>query len=190
MRLHERGVGLGEVGGALAGADGLHEGVQSEVSGVAQDTVAGSGDKAQGGLGDGGVRESALVKLIEDEGGDGVGIELAHENRVAEAASQVLVDGEGECGEQFGLGEEDEVVVGRELGPEEPESAQVLRMHEVGVVDDQRESLPVFVPAEGFFDEPFLLAGPPGGHPVRLTPSGLAPSTRYRATSHLWSTPE
>ena len=76
------------------------------------------------------------------------------DDRVGDAAFDVLVDAEVESGEQAGPADEDEVVVFGEVLEEQPQLAQVGQVHEVGVVEDGGQGLAGVVEAEGLLDEP------------------------------------
>ena len=64
------------------------------------------------------------------------GFEPFGDDRVGDAALDVVVDAEVEVGEQAGPADEDEVVVLGEVLEEQPQLAQVGQVHEVGVVED------------------------------------------------------
>jgi hypothetical protein len=59
------------------------------------------------------------------------------------------------------LGEEDEVVVFREVLEEEPEFAEALDFHEVGVINDGGEHFALLIDLPGGFDEEPFAGGIP-----------------------------
>ena len=106
------------------------------------------------------VPESDAVEFAQDEVAHGVGVEPFGDDRVGDAAFDVVVDAEVEGGEQAGPADEDEVVVLGEVLEEQPQLAQVGQVHEVGVVEDGGQALAGVVEAEGLLDEPaFALEG-------------------------------
>ena len=73
---------------------------------------------------------------------------------VGDAAAEVFVDGQGECGEQFGLGEEDDGVVAGVVSSSRRRSfAQVGRGHEVGVVDGEGNGFALAVEGVGLLND-------------------------------------
>ena len=131
------GVDVGGGRGGGLGAHGLDEGGGGEVDGVAEDAAAVCGNEVEGGGVDAAVGQTAALEFSQDEGFDVFGCEGSQEGGVGDAAAEVFVDGQGECGEQFGLGEEDDGVVAGGVFEQEAEFAQVGRGHEVGVVDGE-----------------------------------------------------
>ena len=85
--------------------------------------------------------ESDAVEFAEDEVAHVVGVEPFGDDRVGDAALDVLVDAEVEGGEQAGPADEDEVVVFGEVLEEQPQLAEVGQVHEVGVVEDGGQGL-------------------------------------------------
>ena len=144
----------------LARADGLDQAADAEIAGLAQDAVGGADDQVDGGSGEGVVSQSDAVEFAQDEVAHGVGVEAFGDDRVGDAAFDVLVDAEVEGGEQAGPADEDEVVVFGEVLEEQPQLAQVGQVHEVGVVEDGGQALAGVVEAEGLLDEAaFALEG-------------------------------
>ena len=116
--------------------------------------------RSMAGRREGVVPEPDAVEFAQDEVAHGVGVEPLGDDRVGDAALDVLVDAEVEGGEQAGPADEDEVVVLGEVLEEQPQLAQVGQVHEVGVVEDGGQGLAGVVEAEGLLDEPaFALEG-------------------------------
>ena len=116
--------------------------------------------RSTAGLREGVVAEADAVEFAQDEVAHGVGAEAFGDDRVGDAAFDVLVDAEVEGGEQAGPADEDEVVVFGEVLEEQPQLAQVGQVHEVGVVEDGGQGLAGVVEAEGLLDEAaFALEG-------------------------------
>jgi hypothetical protein len=160
MGLHEDAVDVVDVDGSVSGADGFDEATDAEVAGLAQNAVGGTNDQVNGRLGEGVVSEPGPVEFANEEAAHVVGIEPFGDDGVGDAAFDVLVDAEVEIGEQAGMANEDEVVVLGEVLEEQTQLAEVVEVHEVGVVEDGGDRLAGVVEAEGLFDEPaFALEG-------------------------------
>ena len=92
-----------DVDGSLGTADGFDQAADAEVAGLAQDAVGRSHDEVDGGWGEGVVAESNAVEFAEEEVPHGVGAESFGDDRVGDAALDVLVDAEVQSGEQVCL---------------------------------------------------------------------------------------
>ena len=160
MRLHQDAVDVVDVDGFVGAADGFDQAADAEVAGLAQHAVGGADDQVDGGLSEGVVPESGAVELAQEEVAHGVGTQAFGDDRVGDAAFDVLVDAEVQGGEQAGPADEDEVVVFGEVLEEQPQLAQVGQVHEVGVVEDGGQAFAGVVEAEGLLDEAaFALEG-------------------------------
>ena len=75
MRLHEHTVDLFEPDLPFAVPDGFEQRTDAEVAYAAQNAFGGAYDECERVVGEDGVRQSALIKLVEDEALDVVGRE-------------------------------------------------------------------------------------------------------------------
>src|SRR5271155_89959 len=153
MGLHQDAVDVVDVDGLVGAADGLDHAADAEIAGLAQDAVGTADDQVDGRLSEGVVAELGAVEFAQDEVADGVGIKPLGDDRVGDAAFDVLVDAEVEGGEQTGPAEEDEVVIFGEVLEQQSQLAQVGQVHEVGVVEDGGQGLAGVVEAEGLLDQ-------------------------------------
>ena len=104
--------------------------------------------------------QADAVEFAEDEVAQGIGPQAFDDDRIGDAALDVVVDAEVEIGEEAGSADEDEIVIFGEVFEEEPKLAEVAEVHEVGVVEDGGEAFAGVVEAEGLFDEfAFALKG-------------------------------
>ena len=110
----------------------------------------------KGGGVDTGVGEAAAVEFAQDEQFDVLRGEGVEHGGVGDAAAQVLIDREGELGEESGLGKEDDGVVAWGVFEQEAHFAQVLGWHEVGIVDGKGDGFALAVEGVGLFDELFF----------------------------------
>ena len=111
-------------------------------------------------LREGVVPQADAVEFAQDEVAQGVGAQAFGDDRVGDAALDVLVDAQVERGQQAGPADEDEVVVFGEVLEQQPQLAEVGQVHEVGVVEDGGQRLAGVVEAEGLLDESaFALEG-------------------------------
>jgi len=113
------------------------------IAGLAQDAVGGADDEVDGRSGESVVAKSDAVEFAPDKVAQSVGAEAFGDDGVSDTAFDVLIDAEVEGGEKTGLADEDEVVVFGELFEEQPQLAEVGHVHEVGVVEDSGQDLPV-----------------------------------------------
>jgi hypothetical protein len=151
--LHEDAVDVVDVDGLVGGADGLDQAADAEVAGLAQDAVGGADDEVDGGLREGVVSESGAVEFAQNKIPHGIGAEAFGDDRVGDAALDVVIDAEVEVGEQAGPADEDEVVILGKILEEKPQLAEVGEVHEVGVVEDGGEALAGVIETEGLFDK-------------------------------------
>jgi hypothetical protein len=109
--LQEDAVDVFDVDGFVGSADGFDHAADAEVASLAQDAVDGADDEIDGGLREGMVAEADAVEFAKNEVAHGVGVQPLGDDRVSDAALDVVVDAEVEGGEQAGPADEDEVVV-------------------------------------------------------------------------------
>ena len=103
--------------------------------------------------------QSAAVELIENERFDIVGCEWFEVHGVGDAASDIVIDAQAQLVDERGLGNEQQVVGFWKILKQEPELAQAVDVHEVGVVNDGDE---LFAFGVGFpcgFDELLFAPG-------------------------------
>jgi hypothetical protein len=101
------------------------------------------------------------VALGIEEGFHILGIQAWHLDGIGDAALDVLIDGQVQLVHELRLGEEDEVVVFREVLEKEAQLPETLDIHEMGVVNDGGEHLTLLIDLPGGFDEEFLAGGIP-----------------------------
>jgi hypothetical protein len=154
MRLKEYAIDLLEVDGLGSVAHGLDEGGYGEISSATKDSVARTSDEAKGVVGEGVVTEGDAVKLVENELDDVVRGEFVEDNGVGDATTEVVVDGERKLLKEFGLSEENEIVVFGKVLKNEPEFAKGVDLHEVGVINDGSEHFASLIDFVGFFNKP------------------------------------
>jgi len=154
--LKQDAVDLFEVGGFGAVADSFEEAGQGDVPGAADEALGGSDDEIERLGGECLVGEADLVELAEDEVADLIGIEFGQEDRVGDAAFDVVVDGEVDFGQEGGLADENQIVIFGEVFEQKAEFAKAVDVHEVGVVDDGSDHFVEVVETEGFLDEAFF----------------------------------
>ncbi|MCP5535792.1 MAG: hypothetical protein H7A51_06095 [Akkermansiaceae bacterium] len=111
MGLEQDGVDVLDVDGFGLVAHGLDQGADAEVFDRPECAFRTACDEVGGGFCEGGVRESCAVKLAVDVFGEVCGGELLKVGGVGDAALDVMVDSELECGVEGGLADEDEVVI-------------------------------------------------------------------------------
>jgi hypothetical protein len=153
VRLQEDAVDVVDVDALVGGADRLDQAADAEVAGLAQDAVGGADNEVDGGSGEGVVGQSDAIEFAQDEVTHVVGIEPLGDDRVGDAALDVLVDAEVQSGEQIGPAEQDQVVVFGEILEEKPQLAQVGQVHEVGIVENGGQGLAGVIEAEGLLDK-------------------------------------
>src|SRR5262245_42420055 len=98
----EDAVDVVDVNRFVGAADGLDHAADAEIAGLAQDAIGAADDEVDGGAGEGVVSESDAVEFAQDEVAHVVGIEPLGDDRVGDAALDVLVDAEVEHGEKAG----------------------------------------------------------------------------------------
>ena len=111
VRLEEDAVDLFEIDDACAVPYGFVEAAEGEVSGASQESIGGADEECESVFAEGAVGECDVVELLQEVFLHLFRGESADANGVGDAASDVVVDGEGELGEKWRLCDEDEVVV-------------------------------------------------------------------------------
>lgn len=111
MRLHQDAVDVVDVDGSVLRADGFDQASHGVVSGLAEDAVGGTDDEVEGVGRKGVMTKSGAVELTQQEVAHQIGPEAFGDDRIGDAAFDVLVDAQIHRGEQGGSADEDEVVV-------------------------------------------------------------------------------
>ncbi len=153
MGLDEDAVDLFEVHDAGLVANGFDEGSQTEIAGAAQETFTGADDERQRIGREGIVAQAGAIQLVHDKLLDGFGSQAGEEGRVSDAGADFLVDGQGQGLQQRRLADEDQVVRAGKVFAQEPEFAEAVRRHEMGVINDGNQHLAGAVDAEGLLHE-------------------------------------
>jgi hypothetical protein len=112
MGLQEHAIDLLEIDEASLIANGLEQRTDAEVAGATQEALAGTDDQVQGLGGEGVVSQAGAVHLGQEELFDGFGRQTRENDRVGDAGTDLLVDGQGQGLDELGLADEDEVVRG------------------------------------------------------------------------------
>lgn len=153
MRLHQRLVHEFESGLLFLGADGLDERREREVACRAQAALACPRNERERLRRERVVRQPAAIELAQHEGLHRIRGELAHRGGVGEARVQILIHREPQRAEHFGLAEEHDVVVLRELLEQKPQPPQAIHRHQMRVVDQHRQRLARPVQRERLIDQ-------------------------------------
>ena len=90
--LQEDAIDVVDVDGLVGGADGLDQAANAEITGLAQDAVGGADDQVDGEAREGVVAEANAVEFAQDEVAQGVRGEAFGDDRVGDAAFDVVVD--------------------------------------------------------------------------------------------------
>src|SRR6185369_3935337 len=109
VRLQQHAVDIVDVDGLVRAADGLDQTANAQVARLAQDAVGGADDQVDGGRREGVVAQADAVELTQDEVAQGVGPQAFGEDRVGDAALDVLVDAQVQRRQQRGSANEDEI---------------------------------------------------------------------------------
>ncbi len=109
MGLDEDAVDLFEIDGADLVAHGFDQGTEAEIASATQESSAGANDERQRLGGEGIVAETGAVELGQDERFDGFRCQARKNDRVSDAGTDFLVDGQGQGLEKRRLSDEDEV---------------------------------------------------------------------------------
>jgi hypothetical protein len=158
MRLEEDAVDLLEIHHASLIPDGFEQGAQAEVASATQEAFAGANDQRQGLGGESVVTQAGAVELGQKEGFDDLWRQARKHDRVGDAGTNLLVDGEGQRLQELGLAQQDQVVGRREVLQEQPEATQAVQGHEVSIIDDGDQELVGAMDLESLLDEePFAL---------------------------------
>ena len=156
MRLDQHAVDDVDIDGFLGGSDGFEHAGDAEVASFTQDAIGGSNDQIECRLREDVVAEADAVEFGEDESLHVVGIEAFGDDRIRDAALDVLVDVQGQAAEQGRLADEDQIMVLGEVLKKQPQLTEGVHLHQMGVVDDGDQGYAVAVVAEGLGDEPLL----------------------------------
>jgi hypothetical protein len=100
--------------------------------------------------------KARAVELGEDECLDGFGCQARQHDRVSDAGTDSLVNGQGQGLEERRLADEHEIMRARKLLAEQAEFAEAVGGHEMGVINDGHEHLAGAVDAESFLDQQAL----------------------------------
>ena len=114
---------MGEFDGAGLATDRFDQGADAQVAGTAQETLAGADDQGHGILGEGVMPQPGLIELVEEEAFDGFGGQARKDDRVGDAGTDLLVNGETECLHKRRLTDQDQIVRSGEILEEQPELA-------------------------------------------------------------------
>ena len=82
------------------------------------------------------------------------------DHRIGHSALEILIHGQIQIGEQLDLADQDQVVVLGKVLQQQAEFAQVVHVHQVGVVDDRHQHFAGVIEMEGLLDQSaFALEG-------------------------------
>jgi hypothetical protein len=124
VRLQQHAVDVVDVDGLAGAADGLDQTANTQVAGLAEHAVGGADDQLDGGRREGVVAQTGAVEFAQDEVTQGVGVQTLGNDRVGDAALDVLVDGQVQRGQQAGPADQDQVVVLGEVLKQQAQLAQ------------------------------------------------------------------
>jgi len=150
VRLVEHGVDLLDVNGSGLSSNGFDHAADTEVFCGSEVACVTFVDEVDGGFGEGIVGEFRFVEFAEDEVFDLGGGKTEDFTGVGDTAKEVGIGLELEAGHEFGLADEDEVVVFGEVFHEESELTQYFDVNEVGVVYDEDECFSFLVKLSDF----------------------------------------
>jgi hypothetical protein len=151
--LNEDAVDLFQINGLGLILDGLQETGETEVSGSSDYALAGTDDESKRFLSERIVSQPGLIEFGQDPRLHVVGSDLGHDDRIGDAAFDILVIGQTDGAQQGWLADKDKVVVLREILKKEAQFSQAVDIHEMSVVNDGGDHLAEMIQPESLLDE-------------------------------------